>query len=173
MSGSSAVSSCQLVFCSCDVSNEEEVSRLVAELDQFGGVDVAVNCADVFLTHLNGDAVGVTTEAWHLTHRINMLGTWLGCKHVVLSMRRHGKPSGSVINVSSVAVLSDGADCLCREQGRRDGHDEGAGHRAREGGLSLQLPVSWPVEQSQCCSSVWTALRPMTTIPMSRREKAQ
>ncbi|OLN87998.1 2-(S)-hydroxypropyl-CoM dehydrogenase [Colletotrichum chlorophyti] len=40
-----------------------------------------------------------------LTYDLNVKGTWHWCKHAVLSMRRHGKTKGSVINLSSVVGL--------------------------------------------------------------------
>ncbi|CAE7033409.1 hypothetical protein PTNB73_04860 [Pyrenophora teres f. teres] len=89
----------------CDVSIDEQVAELVAKLDEHGGLDIMVNNAGVFPTDLDGDAVTVTARAWELTHNINVLGTWLGCKHAILSMRRFRKQSGSVINLSSVAGL--------------------------------------------------------------------
>ncbi|KAK1913823.1 hypothetical protein P3342_007068 [Pyrenophora teres f. teres] len=89
----------------CDVSIDEQVAELVAKLDEHGGLDIMVNNAGVFPTDLDGDAVTVTARAWELTHSINVLGTWLGCKHAILSMRRFRKQSGSVINLSSVAGL--------------------------------------------------------------------
>jgi len=81
------------------------MARLLARLDQFGGVDVMVNNAGVFPTEFDGDAVTATAKAWEMTHKVNVLGTWLGCKHAVLSMRRHKKRKGSIINISSVAGL--------------------------------------------------------------------
>ncbi|KAK2041469.1 NAD(P)-binding protein [Colletotrichum somersetense] len=37
--------------------------------------------------------------------RIEYRGTWHGCDHAVLSMRKHGKSSGSAINTSSMVGL--------------------------------------------------------------------
>ncbi|KAK2006391.1 short chain dehydrogenase reductase [Colletotrichum eremochloae] len=88
----------------CDVSIEEDVEALVQHLDQYGGVDVMLNNAGVF-PHEDGDAVEVTQKAWDLTYQVNIKGTWHGCKHAVLSMRKHGKTRGSVINTSSIVGL--------------------------------------------------------------------
>ena len=96
---------CRLLYQICDVSDESQVVQLFAQLDTYGGPDATINNAGVFPTALDGDAIGVTAAAWELTHRINVLGTWLGSKHAVLSMRRHNKTRGSVVNVSSVAGL--------------------------------------------------------------------
>lgn len=96
---------CRLISRVLDVSDEGQVAAAISQLDPLGGVDVLANCAGVFPTAMDGDAISTTAEAWDLTHRVNVLGTWLGCKHAVLSMRRHGKTKGSIINVSSVAGL--------------------------------------------------------------------
>lgn len=100
---------CHLIFQVCDVTDEKQVSDLLTHLDPFGGVDVMVNNAGVFPAELDGDAVEVNPRAWDLTHKINVIGTWLGCKYAILSMRRHGKRSGSVINISSIAGLMGSA----------------------------------------------------------------
>ena len=34
-----------------------------------------------------------------------MKGVWYGCKHAILSFRKHGKKRGSVINTASVVAL--------------------------------------------------------------------
>ncbi|WYZ36337.1 hypothetical protein EsH8_XII_000087 [Colletotrichum jinshuiense] len=88
----------------CDVAREDEVESLVKRFDEHGGVDVMFNNAGVFPSS-DGDAVEVSQEAWDLTYNVNIKGTWHGCKHAVLSMRRHGKTKGSVINTSSIVGL--------------------------------------------------------------------
>ncbi|KAL0935883.1 short-chain dehydrogenase reductase family [Colletotrichum truncatum] len=92
----------------CDVSDENDVASLVQHLDQHGGVDVMLNNAGVFPNE-DGDAVEVTQRAWDLTYQVNVKGTWHGCKYAVLSMRKHGKTNGSVINTSSVVGLMGSA----------------------------------------------------------------
>ncbi|KAI8628151.1 putative short-chain dehydrogenase/reductase family protein [Xylariaceae sp. FL1651] len=96
---------CRVIYHICDVAVDEQMAGLLAQLDGFGGVDVMVNNAGVFPTDFDGDAVTSTTKAWEMTHRVNVIGTWLGCRHAVLSLRRHQKKKGSIINISSVAGL--------------------------------------------------------------------
>ncbi|EUC27343.1 hypothetical protein COCCADRAFT_41912 [Bipolaris zeicola 26-R-13] len=96
---------CKLMFEKCDMTDEKQLSPILDRLDAYGGIDVMVNNAGVFPTDLDGDAIHVSLRAWELTYQVNVLGTWLGCKHAILSMRRNKKTSGSVINVSSVAGL--------------------------------------------------------------------
>lgn len=51
------------------------------------------------------DAVGTPEDIWDLTMAINVKGVWYGCKHAVLSLRRHKKTRGSIINTASVVAL--------------------------------------------------------------------
>jgi len=51
------------------------------------------------------DAVNTPEEIWDLTQAINVKGVWYGCKHAVLSLRRHQKPRASIINTASVVAL--------------------------------------------------------------------
>lgn len=51
------------------------------------------------------DAVNTPEAIWDLTQNINVKGVWFGCKHAVLSLRRHGKKRASIINTASVVAL--------------------------------------------------------------------
>ena len=55
------------------------------------------------------DAVTTPEHIWDLTQSINVKGVWFGCKHAVLSLRRHSKPRGSIINTASVVALAGSA----------------------------------------------------------------
>jgi len=88
----------------CDVSKEDQVEKMVARVDGWGGLDVIFNNAGIM--HANDDdAVGTPEAIWDLTHNINVKGVWFGCKHAVLSFRRHNKTKASVINTASVVAL--------------------------------------------------------------------
>ncbi|OBT41948.1 hypothetical protein VE00_07480 [Pseudogymnoascus sp. WSF 3629] len=88
----------------CDVSKEADVEALVEQLDSWGGVDIMFNNAGI-MHALDADAVDTPEAVWDLTQAINVKGVWFGCKHAVLSLRRHNKPSGSIINTASVVAL--------------------------------------------------------------------
>lgn len=88
----------------CDVTNEVDVSATVNHLDAWGGVDVMFNNAGIMHAQ-DADAIETPEQVWDLTHNINVKGVWYGSKHAVLSMRRHGKKNGSVINTASVVAL--------------------------------------------------------------------
>ena len=88
----------------CDVSKEPSVSALVTALDPWGGVDIMFNNAGI-MHSLDDDAVHTPEAIWDLTQAINVKGVWFGCKHAVLSLRRHNKTNGSIINTASMVAL--------------------------------------------------------------------
>ncbi|KAL0631269.1 hypothetical protein Q9L58_009868 [Maublancomyces gigas] len=88
----------------CDVSKEAAVKGMVAHVDSWGGVDVMFNNAGIM--HGEDNEATLTTEkVWDMTHDINVKGVWFGCKHAILSFRRHKKTKASVINTASVVAL--------------------------------------------------------------------
>ncbi len=88
----------------CDVSKEAQVQAMVESLDSWGGLDVMFNNAGIMHAR-DDDAIGTPEEIWDLTHNINVKGVWFGSKHAVLSLRRHNKTKGSVVNTASVVAL--------------------------------------------------------------------
>lgn len=88
----------------CDVSKEEQVKAMVAHLDSWGGVDVMFNNAGI-MHAADADAIECPMDIWDLTHNINVKGVLFGSKYAVLSMRKHGKTKGSIINTGSVVAL--------------------------------------------------------------------
>lgn len=88
----------------CDVSKETDVSTMINHLDTWGGVDIVFNNAGIM--HFDdSNAIETPEKIWDLTQNINVKGVWFGSKHAILSMRRHGKNKGSVINTASVVAL--------------------------------------------------------------------
>jgi 3alpha(or 20beta)-hydroxysteroid dehydrogenase len=78
----------------CDVSNEDDWFAL---LDQLEGVDVLVNNAGILhLTAIEDTPV----ETVRRVFEVNELGTFLGIKSVIPTMRERG--GGSIVNVSSI-----------------------------------------------------------------------
>lgn len=88
----------------CDVSKEAQVKAMVESVDSWGGVDVIFNNAGIMHAK-DDDAVGTPENIWNLTMDINVKGVWYGSKHAVLSLRRHKKTKGSIINTASVVAL--------------------------------------------------------------------
>ncbi|RMY43770.1 hypothetical protein D0865_11009 [Hortaea werneckii] len=88
----------------CDVSKEEDVEACVAKLDEWGGVDVMFNNAGIMHAD-DADATSTPEKIWDMTMSINVKGVWFGSKHAVLSLRKHNKTKGSIINTASVVAL--------------------------------------------------------------------
>jgi 3(or 17)beta-hydroxysteroid dehydrogenase len=103
-----------------DVAVEAQWIELLEDVTRLhGGVDILVNAAGV---SLRNDVVDTCTEAiWSKTIAVNLDGTFLGCKHVVPSMRDRG--GGAIINFGS--VLS------------QVGHGEAVAYVASKGGVRL------------------------------------
>lgn len=88
----------------CDVSKESDVEAIVAHVDSWGGIDIMFNNAGIMHAD-DADAIDTPEKIWDLTHNINVKGVWYGCKHSVLSLRKHKKNAGSIINTASVVAL--------------------------------------------------------------------
>ncbi len=86
-----------------DVSKDEEVKGYVtAAVDKMGGIDVFFNNAGI-----EGDVLPIVDyplETFHKVMHVNILGVWLGLKHVMQHMQDN--TGGSIIITSSVAGQS-------------------------------------------------------------------
>lgn len=73
-------------------------------LDSWGGVDIMFNNAGI-MHGADADAIDTPEKIWDMTQSINVKGVWFGSKHAILSLRKHKKTSGSIINTASVVAL--------------------------------------------------------------------
>lgn len=86
-------------FHKIDVSKEAEVQSLVkVVVDKWGGVDVLVNNAAVFVF---GTIEEVSSDDWDRALGVNVKGYAFMAKHVMPLMK--AKRSGSIINVGSIS----------------------------------------------------------------------
>jgi 3-oxoacyl-[acyl-carrier protein] reductase len=87
----------------CDVTREEEVSRMVAEARSlFGTIDFLVNSAGI-----GGSMAALETakrQDWQRILEINLIGTIHCCKAVMPVLR--AKRSGRIVNIASEAGVS-------------------------------------------------------------------
>ena len=88
----------------CDVSKEADVQAALESLDDVGGLDIMFNNAGIMHGD-DDDAINTSEKIWDLTQSINVKGVWFGSKHAVLSMRRHKKSRGSIINTASMVAI--------------------------------------------------------------------
>ena len=94
--------SAQALAIAADVTSEEEAKDYVhAALDRFGTIDVFCNNAGV-----EGEVKPITDyplEAFRRVIDVNVIGVFLGLKHVLPVMLKQNK--GSIINTASIAGL--------------------------------------------------------------------
>lgn len=82
-----------------DVEKEADWDRLA---EMYPAADVVVNNAGI--TGFEGgpvphDPENVSLEDWRAVHRVNLDGTFLGCRYAIRAMKEKGE--GSIINISS------------------------------------------------------------------------
>jgi NAD(P)-dependent dehydrogenase (short-subunit alcohol dehydrogenase family) len=94
--------SAQVLSVTADVTDENEVAKYVrAAVDKFGTIDAFYNNAGI-----EGDVAPITRYSLETFRRVldvNVIGVFLGMKHVLPVMLRHNK--GSIINTASIAGL--------------------------------------------------------------------
>ncbi|HVA04700.1 MAG TPA: glucose 1-dehydrogenase [Acidimicrobiales bacterium] len=99
----------EALFLAHDVASEEHWQRvLAAARDRFGGVDVLVNNAGIYVI---APLAETTLEQWNRLFSINVTGVFLGAKYLVPYLAERG--GGSIINLSSVAGLLGAAGHAC------------------------------------------------------------
>ena len=92
----------QLAFVSGDVSNPEDVRRLVARANEaFGGVDVLVNNAGI--GGIGKTLLNLSLNEWDLMIRVDLTSVFVCCQVVVPLMIEQGR--GSIINLSSITGI--------------------------------------------------------------------
>ncbi|MGI8335552.1 3-oxoacyl-ACP reductase FabG [Actinomadura scrupuli] len=94
-----AATGAEVIPVRCDVTDEADVERLVAECARvLGSVDVLVNNAGI-----TRDATlrKMTTEQFRQVMDVHLYGTWLGMKYGSLRMREQGR--GAIVNISSIS----------------------------------------------------------------------
>jgi len=86
-----------------DVTSEAAWEAVVEQtLARFGRLDVLVNNAGI---SASSPVVDMTLEQWRRVMAVNLDGVFLGTKHAVRALRRHGE-GGAIVNVASVAALA-------------------------------------------------------------------
>jgi NAD(P)-dependent dehydrogenase (short-subunit alcohol dehydrogenase family) len=90
------------LFIQCDVSDEEQVKKLVSgTIAHYGRLDYAFNNAGI--EGEGGSTVDCSTENWDNTISINLKGVWYCMKYQIPEMLKSG--GGSIVNNASIAGL--------------------------------------------------------------------
>ena len=99
--------SAEALAMTADVTDEDEVAAYVrAAIDKFGTIDVFYNNAGI-----EGDIVPITKYSLETFRRVldvNVVGIFLGMKHVLPAMLKQNK--GSIVNTASIAGLIGSSD---------------------------------------------------------------
>jgi len=88
----------QALFVLTDISREDDAARLTrVTVEHFGGVDIVVNNAAVFV--LKG--IEATVEDWRRSLEVNIVGPSLVSKFAVEEMKKRG--GGAIVNLGSMS----------------------------------------------------------------------
>ncbi|WP_258802417.1 SDR family oxidoreductase [Pseudarthrobacter sp. NS4] len=85
-----------------DISEDDDVSRLLSQVTEAGGVDTLINIAG---GARGADRIGTaSTEDWEWMYRVNVLGTMKLTRAFLPMLRATGE--GTVLNLTSTAALA-------------------------------------------------------------------
>ena len=93
-------------FVRCDVSNSNDVQRVVAAAD--GRLDILYNNAGVYWNGRDGRITDIDENVWEKIIGINLRSVFLFCKYAIPLLMKQG---GSVINTASSAGMIGIPDC--------------------------------------------------------------
>ena len=121
-----------------DVRSEDYAKALVAlAVERFGRLDIAFNNAGTLGE--SGPSTGVSEAGWSDAIAINLTGSFLGAKHQIAQMLKHG--GGSVIFTSTFVGYSfafPGVAAYAASKSGPDRADPGARRRVRPAGRPRQ-----------------------------------
>ncbi|MGV3480462.1 MAG: SDR family NAD(P)-dependent oxidoreductase [Sphingobium sp.] len=92
------------LFMETDVRSDDGVARSIAEAEaQFGRIDILYNNAGGS-SAADGPVTETPLDVFRTAYEVNVLGTWLVCRHGIGVLRRGG--GGAIVNTSSTAALA-------------------------------------------------------------------
>jgi glucose 1-dehydrogenase len=90
------------VLVGADVSNEDEVARMVRDtVEQLGGIDILINNAGIQLSRPSEE---LSSADFDKVLAVNLRGSFLCAREAIKHFLAEGKP-GSIVNISSVHQL--------------------------------------------------------------------
>ena len=99
-----------VIFLKIDISNYDEVSASMAEVDRlFGRLDILYNNASVFLGGRDNKLSEISLEIWRKILSINLDGLFYCSKCGIPLMRKAG--GGTIINTASSAAIIGVPEC--------------------------------------------------------------
>ena len=104
--GQETASAAGAEFVRCDVSNSEDVRKVIAAAN--GKLDVLYNNAGVFWNGRDGRITDIDEAVWEKVIAINLRSVFLFCKYALPLLMKNG---GSVINTASSAGMIGIPDC--------------------------------------------------------------
>lgn len=94
-----AETGCEAVGIPCDITDIDDLARLVEEIDKrFGSLDILVNSAGI---NVRKDSVDVTEKDWDIVQDIQVKGTFFTCQAAARYMLKKGI-RGKIINICSI-----------------------------------------------------------------------
>lgn len=88
------------LFVQGDVSKPEEVESMIkATVEEFGKLDIVVNCAGIVS---GGSVEEMDLDLWNRVMDVNVTGTFLVCKYAMPHLR---KTRGVIVNVASLVAV--------------------------------------------------------------------
>ncbi|MEV6980743.1 3-oxoacyl-ACP reductase [Sphaerisporangium sp. NPDC051017] len=165
------------LFVRCDVTSEEDVSRMFeTAFETYGSVDIAFNNAGI--SPPDDDSILTTgIDAWRRVQDVNLTSVYLCCKHAIPYMRRQGK--GSIINTASFVAVMGSATSQISYTASKGGvlamSRELGVQFAREGIRVNALcpgPVNTPLLQELFAKDPERAQRRLVHIPLGRFAEA-
>lgn len=107
----------EAIFVEADVTEPDQVEAAVGRaVDAFGGLNVMYNNAGGS-SNRDGKVTELPIEEWWRTMRVDLFGTFLGCRFAVPALAASG--GGSIINMTSIRAMigSVGADAYTAAKG--------------------------------------------------------
>lgn len=94
----------QAVGVACDIREISACEAMAqAAIESFGGIDILINNAAVFVDLKRGSFLDIAAEDWDRVMAINVRGAFNATKAAVPSMRARG--GGSIVNITSNTAL--------------------------------------------------------------------
>jgi len=92
------------IICKADVADDEQVRRMVSKtIEEFGRLDILVNCAGVTYYVDQDDLEGMKDEHWDHIMGVNVKGIFHCCRAAATELK---KRKGCIVNITSVGGMT-------------------------------------------------------------------